>query len=49
MLGLACLKIGINEVEIKAKTGSVLLTICTNFVNDAISHFRLPRARQVYK
>jgi hypothetical protein len=27
----------------------VLLANCTYFVNDAISHFRLPRARQVYK
>jgi hypothetical protein len=38
VLDLASLKIGIDAVEIEAKTGSVLLTKRAYFVNDAIRH-----------
>ena len=49
MLALTHLKIGKNTVEIKTKTGGMLLTNRTYFVDDAIRHFRLPRVRQVCK
>jgi hypothetical protein len=46
---LARLKIRKYAVEIEIQAGGVLLANRTYLVNDAISHYRLPRARQVCK